>query len=246
LVDEKVFQLRKVLDEATYDNRHNETYKLAYYGTETLLTELFSEQEAMKFRRSVTTGVAFVGDKVDYARELRDYKDHIGDCIAQLEVYRERIRNFWGTDELEKIAKPAIVPFVSLSFEEQDRRINEYVTGILGALRIDFETGERYSKDSIPEKVQSRIRSSDLFITIFVKRDKIESDGYTTPAWLLKELGIAQGAGKGVIAWVEKDIKDIAGLNYEKEVIYFDRDNVKEMEHATIKFLEALKEHNLV
>ena len=113
-------------------------------------------------------------------------------------------------------------------------------------IQIDFETGERYSKDSIPQKVQSRIRSSGLFIIIFVKRDKIESGGYTTPSWLLKELGIAQGARKDVIPWVEEGIKDIAGLNYEKEVIYFQRNNVTEIKKATIKFLEALKEHKLI
>lgn len=149
------------------------------------------------------------------------------------------------TGELEA-AKSAAVPFVSMSFDEADRDINDYVTGILDALQIDFETGERYSKESIPQKVESRIRSSGLFIVIFVRRDKIESGGYTTPAWLLKELGLAQGVQKDVIAWVERSIKDIAGLNYEKEVIYFERDSVKEMKKATIKFLEALKEHNLV
>jgi len=133
-----------------------------------------------------------------------------------------------------------------MSFDETDQDINQYVTGILKALQIDFETGERYSKDSIPQKVQSRIRSSDLFIIIFVKRDKIESGGYTTPSWLLKELGIAQGSRKDIIAWVEEGIKDIGGLNYEKEVIYFERNNVKKIMKATIKFLEALKEHKLI
>jgi hypothetical protein len=66
------------------------------------------------------------------------------------------------------------------------------------------------------------------------------------PSWLLKELGIAQGAQKDVIAWVENGIKDIANLEYEKELIHFDRDNVREIERATIKFLEALKEHKLI
>ena len=161
-------------------------------------------------------------------------------------MYKERIQIFWATNELETATKSTVVLFVSMSFDESDQDINQYVTGLLKALQIDFETGERYSKDSIPQKVQNRIRNSDLFIIIFVKRDKIEGGGYTTPSWLLKELGIAQGAQKDVIAWVESDIKDIAGLNYEKEVIYFERNNAKEIERATIKFLEALKEHKLI
>ncbi|MCR4422579.1 MAG: hypothetical protein NUV32_08935 [Exilispira sp.] len=246
LINEKIEQFENVAKKATYENRYNEDYELAYHGTETLLTELFSQEEAMNFRRNVTVGIAVAGGEIDLAEEVRDYKDHIGKCVAQLKVYRERIQNFWHTDEVETTTRTSILPFVSMSFDEPDQDINQYVTGILNALQIDFETGERYSKDSIPEKVQSRIRTSDLFIIILVKRDKIEGGGYTTPSWLLKELGIAQGARKDVIAWVERDIKDIAGLDYEKEVIYFERNNVKEIEKATIKFIEALKEHELI
>jgi len=246
LIDEKISQFQKVLNEATYDNRYNKDYKLAYYGTETLLTELFSKEETMNFRNNISTGISFNGGKTDYAKELQNYQKHINSCIAQLKVYKERIQNFWGPDELETAAKSTVIPFISMSFDESDQDINQYVTNILEVLGIDFETGERYSKDSIPQKVQSRIRNSDLFIIIFVKRDKIVNDGYTTPSWLVKELGIAQGSRKDVIAWVERGIKDIAGLNYEKEVIYFERDNVKEMKKATIKFLEALQEHKLI
>jgi hypothetical protein len=200
----------------------------------------------MEFRRNVTTLVAFIGGQINYAKEVADYKKHIQSCISQLKVYRERISNFWTDDEPEPHKKATTVPFVSMSFDDNDKEINQYVSGILKALKIDFETGERYSKDSVPEKIQNRIRNSDLFIVVFVRRDKIEGGGYTTPSWLLKELGIAQGCKKEIIAWVERGIKDIANLNYEKEVIYFDRENLAEMEKATIKFLEALKEHTLV
>ena len=54
LIDEKISQFEKVLAESTYDNHYDESYDLAYYGTETLLAELFSKEEAMGFRRSVT------------------------------------------------------------------------------------------------------------------------------------------------------------------------------------------------
>ena len=216
-------------------------YRLAYYSTKDLLAELYSIDEAKNFDNSAESAF-FMGLPI----ELQSYKISIYGCITRLKAYRERIQNFWEINELETATKSTIVPFVSMSFDKNDKDINEYVTGILNALRIDFETGERYYKGSISEKVQSRIRSSDLFISIFVKRDKIESGGYTTPSWLHKELGIAQEAQKDVIAWVERDIKDMAGLNYEKELIYFERDDAGEIEKATIKFLEALKEHKLI
>jgi uncharacterized Zn finger protein (UPF0148 family) len=247
LINKKIKQFENILKEATYENRYNEDYDLAYSGTEMLITELFSEKEMKMFKVNIEEPF----DEVDYdyvepEEVVEIYKEKIGICITQLKAYRERIENFWPADDVKTTSKISILPFVSMSFEEMDKDINEYVTGILKALKVDFETGERYYKDSIPEKVQGRIRSCDLFVTIFVRRDKLEAGGYSTPGWLLKELGIAQGAGKDIIAWVEQGIKDIAGLNWEKEVIYFVRDDVKEMEKATIKFLEALKEHKLI
>jgi|GEM_PF-2998186 len=147
--------------------------------------------------------------------------------------------------EQEEI-KSEITPFIAMSFNDLDKEINQYITGILEALEIKYLTGERYSKNSVPRKVKSRILESDLFIDIFVKRDKIKDGGYTTPSWLIKELGIAQGAKKDVIALVERGIKDMADLDYEKEVIYFERNNINSIMKATIKFLEALKEHKLI
>jgi len=215
-------------------------YRLAYYSTKDLLAELYSIDEAKNFDNSEESAF-FMGLPI----ELQSYKISIYGCITRLKAYRERIQNFWEINELETATKSTVVPFVSMSFDESDQDINQYVTDILKALQIDFETGERYSKDSIPEKVRSRIRSSNLFISIFVKRDELKGGGYTTPPWLHKELGIAQEAQKDVIAWVERDIKDMAGLNYEKEIIYFERD-ANGIKKATIKFLEALKEHKLI
>jgi len=247
LIDEKIKQFEDVAKNATYENRYNGNYQLVYEGAKMLLTELFSEEEAMKFRMGVTGAAgAFVG-REDYSEQVRDYKKHVGKCTAHLKAYRERVENFWS-DKTETTTGASVVLFVAMSFDEADKDLNEYVTGVLNALQINFVTGGPYSKKSIPEKVKSRILGSDLIISIFVKRAKKEGGGYTAPSWLLKELGIAQGASKDIIAWVEQDIdpKELAGLNWEKEVIYFVRDDVKEMEKATIKFLEALKEHKLI
>lgn len=39
---------------------------------------------------------------------------------------------------------------------------------------------------------------------------------------MIKEIGIAQGAGKDVIVLVERGVVDIAGLRSEKEIIYIE------------------------
>ncbi len=148
----------------------------------------------------------------------------------------------------EAKSKKNNIPFVSMSFDSADQDINNYIISILKSLQLDYRTGESYSKDSIPEKVIERITNSGLFIVIFVKRKKMEDGIYSTSPWLISETGIAQGCKKDIIALVEKGIneKEIANLNYKKELIYFDRTSVVDIQKATLKFLEALKEHSLI
>jgi hypothetical protein len=246
LLDQKIREFETVLETATYESRYNEEYHRIYYGAKSLIEQLFSDKEVKEFSNAVNIGIVVVGGMIDYQKELNDYRVHIRKCISQLQVFKERVINFWDTkpEKTESVA----IPFVSMSFEPLDTEINDYVTGILEALEIEFETGERYSKESVPEKVKNRITNSGLFIVIFVKRNRLEDGSFTTSAWLIKEMGIAHGCKKEIIAWVEKGIseKEIANLNYEKEIIYFDRTSIEDLKKATIKFLEALKEHNLV
>jgi len=250
LIEEKIKQFQILLENATYENRYNADYDSSYYGTEALLTDLFSKDEAENFRKNVNSGVGVItlGGPINYARELQDYKKHINKCITQLQIYKERTQNFWEAKELIDNKKAKIIPFVSMSFSKSDHDINQYFIDILKILQIKFVTGERYSKDNIPEKVKKRIIKSGLVIIIFVKRDKLENGKYIPPSWLIKERGIAQGAGKDVIALVENGIdkKYLASLDSEKEIIYFEQNNVMAMRKATIRFLEALKEHKLI
>jgi predicted nucleotide-binding protein len=102
MITEKIDQFQDVLKKATYDNRYDETYSLAYHGTETLIKELFSKGEVMNFRSNVTQPVFLVGGRTNPQAELQDYKKHIGKCITQLRVYHERVSNFWQEEKAEK------------------------------------------------------------------------------------------------------------------------------------------------
>jgi hypothetical protein len=96
LIDTKITQFKEILENATIKNRYDKNYKLVYYGTEQLIKELFSEQEIKNFRGAVTT---LIGNK----DVLKDYQEHINDCIAQLEVYKEKIQNFWEDSSGSKL-----------------------------------------------------------------------------------------------------------------------------------------------
>jgi len=117
LIDKKISQFQKILAEVTYDKLHYEAYKSAYLGTELLLTELFPKEEPNNFHNHVGF-TAFIEGKIFFYEggwELQEYKDNINSCIAYLEAYRNRIQNFWGTDELETAAKSTVVPLISMN-----------------------------------------------------------------------------------------------------------------------------------
>jgi hypothetical protein len=247
LLNEKINTFTKLLNNSTIANRWNEEYLVTYRGVEAILTELFSDSEAEKFKENTRIMQVMIGMRPHEQQEYDRYKATLVKCIAELKANKERIELFW---EEKKPARDIVVnriPFVSMSFDETDNKVNNYFTDILSALEIKYETGERYSKDGISEKVKKRIRNSDLVIIIFVRRGRKEDGSFTTAPWLIKELGIAQGHEKEVIALVERGLseKEIANLNWEEELIYFDRSNIEEMEKATVKYLEALKEHIL-
>lgn len=126
LIDSKILQFQKILNDATYENRYNEEYHLAYYGTENLLKELFSEEEAKNFRNNVTIHFVFFGDEIDYAQELQDYKNHIERCISQLKVYREKIQTFWddGLNRIEIIYN--LIKGISNSWKQLENRGAKY------------------------------------------------------------------------------------------------------------------------
>ena len=87
LIDENISKFQKLLDEATYENVHNDEYKSVYNSTESLLKELFSQEEVNNFRINVTTPIFF--DSSTPEEDLQIYKTHIQNCILNLEQYRE-------------------------------------------------------------------------------------------------------------------------------------------------------------
>lgn len=150
LIDQKIAQFQKKLENVVWDNRYDEDYDIAYHGTETLLKELFSEEEAKDFSRNVLTGgVFFFDEPLDVTKELREYKEHIGKCITQLKIYRERVDNFYpdehgvGEEESKEVVPPAKkVNFKRLATKLGQGLINQSTlknTGRVASSIFDFE-----------------------------------------------------------------------------------------------------------
>jgi hypothetical protein len=88
------------------------------------------------------------------------YHEGLDRAEATLQSMINEIEDFWEEEGEEDNAP--LGPFVSKSFDESDRELNDYITNILKALQIKYTTGESYSRDSIPKKVKSRIEASNL------------------------------------------------------------------------------------
>jgi hypothetical protein len=137
--------------------------------------------------------------------------------------------------------------FVSKSFDLADREVNSYFERLMRAAGVDIATAEEYTDEPIPVRVERVLSECDFLIGIYVIRyEDTERRTVVTSQWLMRETFTAHGQGKKFIALVEEGVTDTAGLNIDKELIYFRRDDRVSMQEATIKFIQALHWHALV
>jgi hypothetical protein len=137
--------------------------------------------------------------------------------------------------------------FISKSFDLVDRDINLYFERLMTAAGLEITTAETYTGETIPQRVERILSECDFLVGIYVVRyEDTERHKIITSQWLMRETFTAHGQGKDFIALVEDGVNDTAGLEKDKELIFFNRNNVASMQEATIKFLQALKWHGLL
>jgi hypothetical protein len=137
--------------------------------------------------------------------------------------------------------------FVSKSFDLADRDINSYFERLMQAAGVEIATAEEYTDEPIPVRVERILSECDFLVGVYVIRyeDPAKSK-VVTSQWLMRETFTAHGQGKKFIALVEDGVNDTGGLNLDKELILFRRDDLKSIQEATIKFIQALRWHGLV
>lgn len=137
--------------------------------------------------------------------------------------------------------------FVSKSFNHKDRDINLYFEQIMKSVGIEIATAEDYTGETIPDRVERILHSCDFLVGIYVIRYEDSSNKkIVTSQWLMRETFTAHGQGKEFIALVEEGVTDIGGMDIDKELIYFKRDDIIMLQEATIKFLQALTWHGII
>lgn len=137
--------------------------------------------------------------------------------------------------------------FVSKSFDLSDREVNSYFERIMKASGIEIATAEDFTGESPSGKVERILSECDFLVGIYVIRYKDnKKKKIITSQWLMRETFTAHGQGKKFIALVEDGVTDIGGLNMDKELIFFRRDELISIQEATIKFIQALRWYGLI
>ncbi len=137
--------------------------------------------------------------------------------------------------------------FVSKSFDLADRELNSYFERIMKAAGLEIATAEDYTGESIPQRVERILSECHFLVGIYVIRyEDSTKNKIVTSQWLMRETFTAHGQGKQFIALVEDGVNETGGLNIDKELISFDRNNVASIQEATVKFIQALRWHGLL
>lgn len=98
--------------------------------------------------------------------------------------------------------------FLSCSFDAQDQEVFEWFRKMMDALEFDVLSGEEPTIRSLPEMVRERIRSSQAFVGVLTRRDKIEgSDEWFPPTWVRDEVAMAYSLGKPVAIFAEEGVR---------------------------------------
>ncbi len=100
LFDEQIAMAEEKRRTVTYESRYDDLYDLAVDGGENLISTLFGEDEAKKYRKKVD-GFP-VGDSGNRLLDMQYYDSDLGRCITQLQIYRRQIETQWPDESTTK------------------------------------------------------------------------------------------------------------------------------------------------
>lgn len=130
--------------------------------------------------------------------------------------------------------------FVGHSFSDKDSRLIRQIKDFIESTGIECTTGEKAQNSSVAEKVQEKIKHSDIFVGVFTHDNEVlttkgilrnllsKKKEYTTSNWVIQECGFALGLKKDLILLVERGIHKFPELQGDMELIYFTRESLQD------------------
>lgn len=124
----------------------------------------------------------------------------------------------------------ARIVFVGKSFADSDAKLNGAIERLLKALGLEVVTGEKPRAEMVSRKVRERIDQCDVFVGVFVRKDKIEGkDEWSTSPWVVDEKAYALARNRKLVLIREAGVSSIGGLQGDYEYLEFDRNKLEEL-----------------
>ncbi|MBI5204877.1 MAG: hypothetical protein HZA11_08175 [Nitrospirae bacterium] len=148
--------------------------------------------------------------------------DKLKECFQAANPHQEQIERLSKYNLKKSI-------FLAHRFDEYGNKQAETLNRFLRRLGFDVKEGSGYEAKDIPDKVASKIRSQDIFISLVTPGDT---------SWILSEAAFAKGKNKYIIIICQDDVtfnKGIIGGDYEH--LSFPKDSLEKCFSALVDAL---------
>jgi len=215
-----------------------------------LLKYLHSTHYPHKTPVIIVTGTASIDDAVEIVNQYPRViyfapKDQFHLTIIRNQfdaaVGRSLSRAPWKDHHLEK---PIPQVFISKSFDPNDVEVNACFESMVTAVGLEVRTGEEYTDEAVPEKVQRIIRECDAVVGLFVGEYNTGKWQPVPPPWIVKEVEYARGIGRQTILVCEEGVN--IPWKHDRDLILFSRNNLHSISAPAKRFLQALVVHRLL
>ena len=132
--------------------------------------------------------------------------------------------------------------FLSCSFKDEDKEVNDLFESICTALDIKAVNVETAYTQVPPDKARDLIENSQALIAIAVKRESLSDDKYAMPPSVHDEISMAYGMKTPVLLFLEENVSFEGMAPNYGTYLRFSRDNIKTPETLK-KIIKAI--HNL-
>lgn len=132
--------------------------------------------------------------------------------------------------------------FLSCSFDGEDRAIFEWFRKMMDPLEFDVLSGEEPTIHSLPEMIRERIGSSQAFVGVLTRRDKIEgTNEWLPPTWVRDEVAMAYTLGKPAAIFAEDGVRVDGIVPQKNKYARFSRTDLGHAALTVVRYLVALR-----
>lgn len=148
---------------------------------------------------------------------------------------------------------PHITAFLSCSFRDEDKMLNDFIKCICEALNIICKNVSNGYASPPPETARGMIEESKIFIAVIPKREEMKSGNWTMPNAVHEELAMSYALKKPALIFLENGVTTEGFIQNYGTFIPFERTKLYENDFIKKSIsslhelrLQAVDQHNLL